>query len=201
MSAANHDAGTDSRAGDLLLFWFGADLAQVPAALQKRWFTRDPAFDAEVFARFLALYRAALGGELDEWRQSPLRCLAFVILVDQLPRNMFRGAPAAFGSDALALSAAREAVARRFDRDVPPIARAFFYLPFEHSEDLADQDECAFLFAQWPNEPELASFADYALRHRQVIARFGRFPHRNDVLGRLSSPEEIAFLRQPGSSF
>jgi len=201
VSGTAHIPGADSRAREVLDFWFGRNLELVPAVLQKRWFAGDPAFDAEVLTRFLALYREARWGGLVDWCQGPVRCLAYVILLDQFPRNMFRGSPMSFESDPLAVVAAREAAARRFDKEVPPLGRAFFYLPFEHSEDLADQDECARLFAQWPDEPALATFNDYARRHREVIARFGRFPHRNAVLGRSSTPEEIEFLRRPGSSF
>ncbi len=201
MTDAGLIPGDDPRPREVLHFWFGSDLQHVPPVLQKRWFAQDPAVDAEILTRFIALYHEALAGELDNWRRGPLRCLAYVILLDQFPRNMFRGTPKAFASDPLALAAARDGVHRAFDREVPPLGRAFFYLPFEHSEDLADQDECARLLAQWQGESELARFADYARRHREVIVRFGRFPHRNALLGRESTPEELYFLRQPGSSF
>lgn len=192
--------GTDPRPGEILRFWFGADLARVPDVVQKRWFAKSPAFDAEILTRFVAVYREAVAGEVEDWRYGPLRCLAYVILLDQFPRNMFRDTAKAFASDALALAAARGAIAKGFDREIPPLARAFFYLPFEHSEDLADQDECVRLLEQW-QEPELAPFADFARRHRAIVARFGRFPHRNALLGRDSSAAEVAFLREPGSSF
>jgi uncharacterized protein (DUF924 family) len=193
--------GDDPRPGGILRFWFGHDLGDVPPVLQRRWFAKEPAFDGEVLTRFVATYQEALTGALDGWRLGPLRCLAFVILLDQFPRNMFRGTAKAFASDSLALSAARHAVTEGFDREVPTLARVFFYLPFEHSETVADQDHCVRLLEQWRDAPEMESFADYARRHREVIARFGRFPHRNATLGRQSTPEELAFLSQPGSSF
>jgi uncharacterized protein (DUF924 family) len=158
-------------------------------------------FDAEILTRFIAVYREAVAGALDEWRDGPLGCLAYVILLDQFPRHMFRDTEKAFTSDFLALTAARGAVAQGFDRAVPPLARAFFYMPFEHSEELPNQDECVRLLEQWHEESELARFADFARRHRAVIARFGRFPHRNALLGRQSTTEEVAFLREPGSAF
>jgi len=180
-------------ADDVLAFWTEAG--------PEKWYKKDEDFDRTIRDTFLATYEAAAAGRLSPWEKEPDSALALVIVLDQFPRNMFRATPTSFGSDPLALSAAREAVARCFDRKVPALARAFFYFPFEHSEELADQDECVRLFAQWPNEPELASFQDYARRHREVIERFGRFPHRNAVLGRPSTPDETDFLRQPGSSF
>lgn len=193
--------GNEPRANAILQFWFGADLVHVPKVIQKRWFAKAPAFDAEILTGFVAVYRDAVAGALADWRHDPLRCLAYIVLLDQFPRNMFRDSAKAFGSDSLALEAARGAVARHFDGDVPPLARAFFYLPFEHSEALLDQEECVRLFEQWRDEPELVRFCDAARRHREVVARFGRFPHRNAALGRTSSAEELDFLQQPGSAF
>lgn len=200
MPCAGLISGADPRSGEILRFWFGADLARVPKVVQRRWFAKSPAFDAEIRTRFAAVYQGAVRGEVEDWRQGPHRCLAYVVLLDQFPRNMFRGTAQAFASDSLALAAARGAIVAGFDREVPPLARAFFYLPFEHSEDLADQDECVRLVEQW-QEPELAPFADFARRHRAIVARFGRFPHRNAVLGRKSTAAEMEFLREPGSSF
>jgi uncharacterized protein (DUF924 family) len=188
--------GTDPRAAEILRFWFGADLVNVPQAVRKRWFSQTPAFDAEILTRFVAVYQEAVAGALADWRHGPLRCLAYVILLDQFPRNMFRDTAKAFATDFLALEAARDAVAQRFDEEVPPLARAFFYLPFEHSEAMADQDECLRLFRKWLGEPQLTDFLAHAKRHREVIARFRRFPHRNSVLGRESSEEELEFLQR-----
>lgn len=205
MTDASLIPDSDPRPADVLRFWFGPDLDRVPEALQHRWFHKDPAFDADVLMRFLALFHEAEEGRLERWRDGPLRCLAYVLLLDQFPRNMFRDTRRAFATDAIALAAARDAVTRGFDREVPPLPRAFFYLPFEHSESAPDQDECVRLFRQWEGDPAaaplLASSADYARRHQEVIRRFGRFPHRNAILGRKSTPAELAFLQQPGSSF
>ena len=196
MSDATLIPGADPRPGEILHFWFGADLERVPAVLQKRWFAGDPVFDGEILTRFIALYHEAVERRIEEWRRGPLRCLAYVILLDQFPRNMFRGSAKAFASDALALAAARGAIGHGFDREVPPLARAFLYLPFAHSEALADQDEGVRLYGQWEGEPALRSYAEHARRHRAQIARFGRFPHRNAAVGRESTPEEIEFLRE-----
>lgn len=184
------------RAEEILAFWFGKD-----AEPRKEWFLKSAAFDAEIRERFFADYLAAIGGELRGWQTSASASLAFILLVDQFPRNMFRGEPAAFAGDSLALAAAMRAIENGFDRVLPPLRRAFIYLPFEHSENLADQERAVELFEAMRGQPEVSSMIDYAYRHREIIARFGRFPHRNQILGRDSTPEEAAYLRQPGSSF
>jgi uncharacterized protein (DUF924 family) len=173
---------------EILDFWFKRD--------RKDWFTKNPAFDEEIRARFLPLYERAARGELETWLREPANCLALVIVLDQFPRNLFRGSARAFAADALALQAARHAVSQRFDRGLSADERSFLYLPFEHSESLADQERACELM-----QPLGGEVYDYAVRHRQIIGRFGRFPHRNAALGRDSTPEEIAFLKQPGSSF
>jgi uncharacterized protein (DUF924 family) len=146
--------------------------------------------------RFLPLWEQAARGELDRWRSAPLASLALIVVLDQFPRNMFRGTARAFASDALALAAARSALERSFDRLLSREERTFVYLPFEHAEDLAAQRRSLALFrALDPDDME------YARRHYEIIARFGRFPHRNAILGRESTPEEADFLKQPGSSF
>jgi uncharacterized protein (DUF924 family) len=183
----------------VLLFWFG------PAAERgkphKRWFTKSEALDREVRERFLPLYEEASAGKLAHLRENAPGCLALIVLLDQFPRNMFRGTPQAFATDPLALDMARDAVGRGFDRAVLPVERLFFYLPFEHSEQLADQDlACELTRPLELVEPGLEAYR-YALAHRDIIRRFGRFPHRNAILGRTSTPEEIEFLREPGSSF
>jgi uncharacterized protein (DUF924 family) len=185
---------------ELLAFWF--DPAN--AAL---WFETDPGFDARVRERFAPLIGAAVAGALDGWAEAPEPCLALLIALDQLPRNAWRGTPRAFCGDARALAAADRALARGFDARVPLARRRFFYLPFEHSEALADQQRCCSLFArmaQEAGEPDRGWTAEqvrYAERHREIIERFGRFPHRNAVLARPSTPAEDAFLREPMSSF
>jgi uncharacterized protein (DUF924 family) len=191
---------------DVLTFWFGAP-GSPPLANARRWFARDDAFDAEIAKRFGELARSAAAGELEAWRESPTGALALVIVLDQFSRNLHRDSPLAFANDPVARDVAKDVRARRFDRALGPIERSFLYLPYEHAEDLATQEESVALFtellAQAP--PELAESLrdtlDWARRHRDVIARFGRFPHRNAVLGRASTPAEIEFLKEPGSRF
>jgi uncharacterized protein (DUF924 family) len=196
----------DARPEDVLTFWFGPPGAP-PLANAARWFARDDGFDAAIAARFGALAERAAAGGLDAWRATPTGALALVIALDQFPRNLHRESPLAFASDPLARDVAKDARARRFDRALAPVERAFLYLPYEHAEDLALQEESVALFGELAAEapPELADHLretlDYARRHRDIIARFGRFPHRNRVLGRASTALEEAFLREPGSSF
>lgn len=186
----------DKIAQDVLTFWF--DDTQKP---RKVWFTKNEAFDAEVRSRFLTVHAQALSGQFDAWIDAPASCLALTIVLDQFPRNMFRGQPESFASDAKALSVAQTAVAQKFDQQLPSVQRFFFYLPFEHSENLDDQNQAVSLFEQFKDDSQLNDTYDYALRHRSVIERFGRFPHRNQILGRPSTPQEVEFLKQPGSSF
>ena len=184
---------------EVLLFWFGG-----PGVLGKRlprWFEKSEAFDQEVRNRFLPAYEAAASGRLARWKEAPRDCLALIVLLDQFPRNMFRGTARAFAADPLALEPARHALALAYDRELLPVERLFVYLPFEHSEALADQLRACELIQPLGAFPETADAYPYALAHRDIIQRFGRFPHRNAILGRSSTPEEIDFLRQPGSSF
>ena len=187
------------KASAVLLFWFGGPGEQ--GKRRKHWFERSEAFDREVRERFLAVYEEAAAGRLARWQDTPRDCLALIVLLDQLPRNMFRGTPRAFAADPLALDAARHAVAHAYDRQLLPVERLFAYLPFEHSEALADQVRACELIQPLGAFPETADAYPYALAHRDIIQRFGRFPHRNAILGRPSTPEEIDFLTQPGSSF
>jgi uncharacterized protein (DUF924 family) len=182
----------------ILDFWFGDTAAPRP-----EWFRKDDAFDAQIRERFGAAIEAALDGTLDAWdTQGPHAALARILLLDQFTRNAFRGTPRAFAGDASALAAARAMVARGDDGVLPPLQRVFAYLPFEHAEDAGAQRESLRLFAALASHgPAFAEFDDYARRHAAVIERFGRFPHRNAILGRASSAEETAFLSQPGSSF
>jgi uncharacterized protein (DUF924 family) len=186
-------------ADDLLLFWFGQPAQR--GRRDERWFGKDEAFDSECRARFLSLHERAAAGELSAWRNRAAECLALILLLDQLPRNMFRATRRAFATDRLALEAARHAVAQGFDEDMLPVERLFLYLPFEHSERLADQIAACELTQPLEAFPETEDAYRYALAHRRVIERFGRFPHRNAILGRDSTPEEVEFLQQPGSSF
>lgn len=181
----------------ILTFWFGtADLAE-PVEFREAWFTRDDAFDQEIRASFSNEVESALRGELDRMAGTAEGALALLLLLDQFTRNLFRGTPRAFSGDARARTIARSALARGFDAAMSPNHRIFLYLPFEHSEDLADQARSVALFATL-NDPRAY---DYAVRHKDVIVRFGRFPHRNAALGRDSTKEEIEFLKTPGSSF
>jgi uncharacterized protein (DUF924 family) len=196
----------DDSPEDVLSFWFGPP-GSPPLANAERWFARDDAFDAEIAERFGALHARAEAGGLEAWRETPTGALALVIVLDQFSRNLHRGSPRAFANDAAARDVAKEMRARRMDRALAPMERAFLYLPYEHAENLALQDESVALFAELAAEapPELAESLretlDFARRHRDVIARFGRFPHRNQALRRTSTPAEEEFLKEPGSSF
>ncbi|MEO8717754.1 MAG: DUF924 family protein [Burkholderiales bacterium] len=191
LSAGHDSAGaevSDPSSAQVLRFWFD---------LQPRdWFVKNPDFDAKVRSRFLALHEAAAAGRLAPWADEARSCLALVIALDQFPRNMFRGEARAFATDPLALAAARVILQRAWNKQLLPSERLFAYLPFEHSEALEDQNLSCELMQDF--EPEQYR---YALRHRDIIQRFGRFPHRNDILGRQSTPAEIEFLKLPGSGF
>jgi len=157
-------------------------------------------FDAGCRERFLSAWEEGLEGRYDGWMNTAAGTLALCILFDQLPRNMFRDTPRAFASDPRAGEVARHAVARGFDLERPAVQRTFFYLPFEHSESIADQKESLRLFGLAGSDDK-SGLLNYAQRHHDIVARFGRFPHRNAVLGRTSTPEEEAFLSGPDSSF
>lgn len=183
--------------GRVLQFWFGLrDAASAPVQ-RPEWFRVDGAFDAACAKDFRDASARAAAGELDALAATAHGALALVLLLDQLPRNIHRGRPQAFAADGRARAVAAAAIDQNFDQAFVPVQRQFFYLPFEHSEDLADQERAVALFRALA-EPELLQWAE---RHRNVIARFGRFPHRNAILGRQSSAEELAFLERPGSSF
>lgn len=191
----------DARVDEILEFWFGAPNLPDYGKERSFWFTKNLEFDRQLRDRFLPIYTQAAGGELDNWQDLPQSCLALLLLLDQFPRNMFRGTPQSFATDTKALAVANNAVAKGFDRDLLPVQRWFIYLPFEHSENLADQQRCVELFATLTGDPDSTKTIDYALRHKAVIERFGRFPHRNKILGRETTPQEAEFLKQPGSSF
>lgn len=175
---------------DVLRFWF-------EATPHDRHFVADPAFDAEIRARFGALVDDALAGRVDGWAETANGALALVIVLDQFTRNLGRGTPAAFAGDAKALAVCHAALARGFERALPPFKAHFLVMPLMHSEELADQDRCVGLMAGLGLENPYA----FALRHREIIARFGRFPHRNRTLGRTTTAEEARFLQEPNSSF
>lgn len=193
----------------ILEFWFGQaeDDAQVAHAQAALWWQKSAAVDAEVRSRFQALSMAAGAGELNEWARTPRGRLALILLTDQLPRHIWRDQPAAFQFDRIAQQYCMDGLAYGHDRALRPIERVFFYLPLEHAEDAALQQGSVALFrllaveAPAPAMRDFASFLQFARRHQEIIARFGRFPHRNAVLGRESSAAELAFLQEPGSSF
>ena len=192
----------DITARDILEFWFGSPGSTEDGQSRAIWFKKDPAFDEEVRRRFGAVHQAAAADQLEDyWSATSEGCLARVIVLDQFSRNMYRDTPQAFAFDAKALAAAGRAVDAGLDSRILPVQRMFLYLPFEHSEDLAQQRRSLALFDGLSAFPEMAEPIAYARRHYEVIARFGRFPHRNRILGRASTPEEEEYLRQPGSGF
>lgn len=195
-----HTENVHEEARAVIDFWFGAT-----EAARDEWFRKDAAFDERIRSRFGALVGRALAGGLAGWAAQPRSALARILLLDQFTRNIFRGSARAFSGDTQALAAARALVASGRERMLSGLERWFVYLPFEHAEDAAAQAESLRLFAalaaEHPHAPALASALEWADRHAAVIARFGRYPHRNAALGRPSTPEEIEFLAGPGSSF
>ncbi len=171
---------------EVLDYWFSPRIS-------KRWFASTPALDDEIRARFEALWRRAAAGELDDWTDAPEGALALAIVLDQLPLNMYRGKPAAFASEQKAVAVARQAVARGDDQRLPRDRVLFLYMPLMHSENLADQDQSVALFQR----AGLADNLRFAEHHRGLVRRFGRFPHRNAILGRDSTAEEMAYLASP----
>lgn len=188
---------------DVLDFWFLPASDEGHGKPRAVWFRKDAVFDAAIASRFSGLIALAVGGGLREWdEQGPEGTLARILVLDQFTRNSARATPAAFAGDALALAAAHELVDSGADRKLTPVQRSFAYMPFEHSEDPAVQELSVRLFSELSKDhPGFESTLDYAHRHRGVIARFGRFPHRNPLLGRASTPEEQAYLSQPGAGF
>jgi uncharacterized protein (DUF924 family) len=190
-----------SQAEEILSFWF-AEPQDDKAYYEERhslWFTADPQFDQEIRDRFTSDYQLAAQRKLMNWQELPRSGLALVILLDQFPRNMFRGDPRAFATDPLAREVATVLVERVTDRQLLPVERMFVYLPFMHSENLTHQRQSVALFQQLAQECPYLDSRSYATRHKESIERFGRFPHRNVILGRLSTLEEIEFLQQPES--
>jgi uncharacterized protein (DUF924 family) len=198
-----------SNAEQVLDFWFGACGADgsLDPAKQKMWFGDGRKYDAEIREQFGTLHERASRGELDAWAETPRGRMALVILFDQMSRHIHRDTPLAFAQDPAAQNLALDGINRNVDRELIPAQRAFFYIPFEHAEDIELQrlgvrcfDGLARTVAPAVRE-EYESYRDYCQRHRSIVERFGRFPHRNAILGRASTPEEIEFLKQPGSSF
>lgn len=165
--------------------------------MPNQWFTKDLDFDRLIRNRFKDIHDAALRCELSSWRDTPEGRLAEIIVLDQFSRNMYRDTPLAFAADPLALALAQEAVRVEAQRDLPLQQKSFLYMPFMHSESALIHEQAVALFS----EPGLENSLEFELRHKAIIDRFGRYPHRNAVLGRTSTPEEMAFLEAPGSSF
>ncbi len=172
---------------DVLDFWF--------AAGKEKWFAKSDEFDAEITERFKSAHEAARDGAHDDWAESAEGMLALIILLDQFPRNMYRGSPDMFAADPKAAEMSKLALKRKIDGEVPQAARQFVYMPLMHSEDLEDQELCVTLFQ---GDPTLKENVAYAIDHRDIVARFGRFPHRNTILGRATTPEEQQFLDDGG---
>jgi len=193
----------------VLSFWFGELDAEGLAHpdTQRRWFTKDEAFDAALRDNFLEDHRAIVGEEREHWLVDPRGRLAYVVVLDQFSRNMFRGTPQMFATDAQALRAAKGCIEKGADRPLAVAERQFMYMPFMHSEELADQDRCIELFEALRDEQtgrcrdSVENALRFAVMHRDIVAKFGRFPHRNAILGRASTPEEAQFLEGPNSGF
>lgn len=191
------------KAQEVLDFWFGPPGSEAASGPRREWFVKSDAFDDQVRQRFGTAIDQAIAGGLREWdAEGPQGVLARLLVLDQFTRNAWRNTPQSFAGDTLALAAARQLVDSGAHKELPPLQRAFVYMPFEHAEDAYMQERAVELFTNLAAEhPGFDEMLDYAHRHRGVIARFGRFPHRNEILGRASTPEEIEFLRQPGSRF
>ena len=187
------------KADEVLDFWFGREGEPGYGEFREEWFRKDPEFDREVRDRFEGLHEQAAAGALDDWKEDARSCLALVIILDQFPRNMYRGDPRSYATDRKAQETAEYAVDHALNRELPEFQRMFLYMPFMHSEDLAHQRRSVELF-RGLGEDE-ADADSYAVRHMEIVERFGRFPHRNEVLGRPTTPEEAEFLKEPGSSF
>jgi len=194
MPFAPDPAPLPSRAQAFFDFWFGAPDHPECFHHKQIWFRSTEDFDTAVNANFAADHELAMSGRLADWEEAPLSALALVMLLDQVPRNIFRSTPRAFASDPLALATANRALMRGFDQAVPPAWRLFFYLPFEHSENVADQQRGFDLMMAIPPVPGRPTDRHMARLHVEIIERFGRFPHRNAILGRESTEEELAFL-------
>ncbi|SDD27016.1 Uncharacterized conserved protein, DUF924 family [Cupriavidus sp. YR651] len=197
------DSAVPAQAVQLLDFWFGTPGSAIWSVSRREWFAKDDAFDAAICDKFLPLWQAADDGAAEGWSATPEGACARIVLLDQFPRNMFRGDPRSFATDGRALELARRMLELGWDRQLPtPWHRMFCYLPFEHAESMDAQDiSVRESIALREDSGGTVDAVEWAVKHREIIARFGRFPHRNAVLGRTSTAEELAFLKKPGSSF
>ncbi len=190
-----------SSVGGILDFWFGRENEPGYGEFRNVWFQKDEDFDREVQTRFREDHERAANGDLDEWREEARSALALVILLDQFPRNIFRGDAQTHATDAKAQEVSEHAIERALDRELSAFQRMFLYMPFMHSESIEAQRRSVELFQRLRDEPGGPDVVSYAIGHRDIVEQFGRFPHRNDILGRQTTPEEAEFLTQPGSSF
>ena len=197
------------RIEDVLDFWFGEvnELGCSSPEHRQRWWTKSDAFDEALRSQFVGDYEAIVAGDREAWRNTARGALAFIIVLDQFSRNMFRGTPEMFAADELAREVCSEGLDAGFDAELSFDERVFFYLPLEHSEEVADHHRCIELFralvdgSPEPLEEDAKNYLYFADRHKAIIDRFGRYPHRNETLGRANTPEETEFLEEPGSSF
>ncbi|MGC1309579.1 MAG: DUF924 family protein [Phormidesmis sp.] len=194
------------RAQAILTFWFGEPNSPNYGHYRKTWFIKSTDFDQRIRQQFLADYQKAAAGDYASWQNTPQAAVALLLLLDQFPRNLFRNDPRSFATDSQALSVAKRLVDTGADKSLMPAHRFFVYIPFEHSENIVHQNRCVALMqtliAEAPEiDDGLKGGLNYAIRHRDVIERFGRFPHRNEILGRTSTSAEVEFLKQPGSHF
>lgn len=190
----------------ILNFWFGPPTAPDYGHYRKAWFMKDAAFDERIRQQFYTDYEKAAAGDYHYWQATPKGAMALLLLFDQFPRNLFRGDPRSFATDSQALTIAQNLVNTGTDKTLIAAHRFFIYVPFEHSENIEHQQQCVALMEglirDVPDlDPGLSGGLDYAIRHRNVIERFGRFPHRNEILGRQSTSAELTFLQEPGSRF
>lgn len=184
------------RAKEILDYWFGPPESPEHGQWRDMWFKEGRTIDAEIRERFLLVHEEAVAGGLDPWREDARACLALVLLFDQFPRHMFRGLPRSYDTDPRALAAAKHALEAGYDHGRPVVELTFFYLPFEHAENLAEQRRSLALRQAMPEHDNKADSIRHAVEHLEVVERFGRFPHRNEILGRESTPEEVRFLDQ-----
>ncbi len=201
MPADERTIKTAAQAADILEFWFGTPDDPSWGKNRKAWWRKDADFDDEVRGRFLATHEAAARGDLDSWTGTAAGSLALLILLDQFPRNLFRGEARTYDTDAHARAVAQAALDQGFEDSLTEIQRWFLYLPFQHSERLDDQLRSLTLYDRLSEGGDNSDSKRSAQRHYEIVARFGRFPHRNAVLGRASTAEELAFLKEPNSSF